>query len=448
MKSKVISAIEDFNMIESGQDILVGLSGGADSVALLLVLKELGYNVSACHINHQLRGEESDRDENFCIDLCKRLNIRLFVEKIDVITYCSQNKLGTEEGARELRYQTFSKYSNGGKVATAHTASDNIETVLINFTRGTALKGLCGIPPVRDSIVRPLIYCTRADVEEYLKEKGQDFVTDSTNLTSDYTRNKIRNEVVPILREINPSLEKSFIRTNHCLTADFCFLEDLSDCMLDQIRISENTYDARILKNMDTALSTRCIAEILKNNNLECCYDKVKEISAIIKAGGKINLSGDVYAESKSGKLKIYVYSQVDNKEVESPLTLDKEIPFFEKKILITKTNVNLFNKTTNVNKKFAISILDYDKIQGKAIVRNRRNGDRIRLAGRSHSSSVKKLFNTDISLEKRGNIVFLADEKGVIFIEGYGVAESVKVDKDTTNILVINILEGNVQIG
>ncbi len=448
MKNKVINAIEDFNMIESGQDILVGLSGGADSVALLLVLKELDYNVSACHINHQLRGEESDRDESFCIDLCKRLNIRLYVEKLDVITYCSVRKLGTEEGARELRYKTFLKYSNGGKVATAHTASDNIETVLINFTRGTALKGLCGIPPVRDSIVRPLIYSTRADVEEYLKEKGQDFVTDSTNLTSDYTRNKIRNEVVPILREINPSLEKSFIRTNHCLTADYSFLEDLSDCMLDQIRISENTYDARILKNMDTALSTRCVAEILKNNNLECCYDKIKEISSIIKAGGKINLSGDVYAESKSGKLKIYVYSQVDNKEVESPLTLDKEIQFFEKKVLITKTNVNLFSNTTNVNKKFAISILDYDKIQGKAIVRNRRNGDRIRLAGRSHSSSVKKLFNTDIPLEKRGNIVFLADEKGVIFIEGYGVAESVKVDKDTTNILVINILEGNVQIG
>lgn len=448
MKNKVISAIEDFNMVEGVQNILVGLSGGADSVALLLVLKELGYNVSACHINHQLRGEESDRDESFCVDLCKRLNIKLYVEKVDVTTYCNDNKLGIEVGARELRYQIFSKYCNGGSIATAHTASDNIETVLINFARGTALKGLCGIPPVRDNIIRPLIYCTRADVEEYLKKKGQTFVTDSTNLTSDYTRNKIRHNVIPILREINPSLEKTFIRTNHCLIDDYRFLEELSECMLSQIRISENTYDARILESMDTALSTRCITEILKSNNLECRYDKVKEISSIIKDGGKINLSGDVYAESKAGKLKIYVYAQVDRKEFECPLSLDKEIQFFKKKILLTKTDMNLFTKTANVNKKFAISILDYDKIQGKAIVRNRRNGDRIRIAGRAHSSSVKKLFNTDIPLEKRGDIVFLADEKGVIFIEGYGVAESVKVDKDTKNILVINILEGNVQFG
>ena len=445
MKNKVIKAIEDFNMLESAQDILVGLSGGADSVALLLVLSELGYNVCACHINHQLRGEESDRDEQFCIDLCKRLNIRLFVEKLDVNTFCSDNKLGTEEGARELRYVTFKKYCNDGKIATAHTVTDNIETVLLNFTRGTALKGLCGIPPVRDNIIRPLIYCTRADVEEYLKENDQDFVVDSTNLTCDYTRNKIRHEVIPILREINPSLEKSFLRVNQNLNTDSNFLDDLSDCMMSQITISENTYDARILAGMASALSTRCIAEILKRNNLECSFDKIQDIFTIINNEGKINLSGDVYVSSKSGKLKIYVQPQTEKQEFECPVVLNEEIQFFTKRIIFEKANMNLYNENKNVNKKFAISILDYDKIQGKAIVRNRRNGDRIRLAGRSHSSSVKKLFNVDVPLEKRDEIVFLADEKGVIFIEGYGVSESVKVDKNTKNVLVINLLEGNV---
>lgn len=446
VKNKVIKAIEDFNMLDKGQEVLVGLSGGADSVALLLVLSELGYKVSACHINHQLRGEESDRDESFCIKLCNSLNIELFVEKLDVNTYCKENKLGTEEGARELRYITFSKYCGNNKIATAHTASDNIETVLINFTRGTALKGLCGIPPVRDNIIRPLIYCTREEVEEYLKEKNQSYVTDSTNLTTDYTRNKIRHEVIPVLKSINPSLENSFLKTNQSISRDNSYLEEIADKILKEITILKGTYNANILREMDTSISFRCIAKILKTNGLECNSERVNDIYNIVLNNGKINLSGNVYAISNSGKLKISVIKKEEKVVLEQPLVTDKEITFFDKKFIFYKQNYDENNWDLNVNKKFTIGYLDYDKIECKVIVRNRRNGDKIRFASRPHTTSVKKLFNSDIPLEERDKILFLADEKGVIFIEGYGVAERVRVDENTKNILTINLLEGNVK--
>ena len=157
MLNKVAKTIEKYDMIKKGERILVGLSGGADSVSLLLCLRELGYsNISACHINHQLRGDESFRDENFCIELCRSLDIPLQVHRINVREYCEKNSVSLEEGARKLRYDIFSQ-SNCDKTATAHSLSDCFETMLFNLIRGTGLKGLCSIPPVRDNIIRPLI---------------------------------------------------------------------------------------------------------------------------------------------------------------------------------------------------------------------------------------------------------------------------------------------------
>ena len=201
MFEKVKTTISKFNMLEPSEKILVGLSGGADSVSLLICLKELGYNVSAMHINHNLRGEESNRDERFCVKLCEKLDIPLTVKSIDVKAYCRENKLGLEEGARELRYKAFSDVG-ADKICTAHTLSDSVETMLINLTRGTALKGLCGVPNKRDNIVRPLIECTREEVEEFLNKKNISYVTDSTNNSNDYTRNKFRHLVIPEILKI------------------------------------------------------------------------------------------------------------------------------------------------------------------------------------------------------------------------------------------------------
>ena len=196
MTERIIGSIDTYSMLKGGERVTAALSGGADSVCLLLVLKELEekYNIKvyAVHVNHCIRGEESDRDEHFCRDLCRKLGVELTVRRIDVPAYAADNKRSLEEAARDIRYSVFAEVASGGKLATAHTASDSAETVILNLARGTGLKGICGIPPVRDNIIRPLIDVTRNDVENYLLKRGQNFITDSTNLSVDYTRNRIR----------------------------------------------------------------------------------------------------------------------------------------------------------------------------------------------------------------------------------------------------------------
>ncbi|HWP51016.1 MAG TPA: tRNA lysidine(34) synthetase TilS, partial [Clostridia bacterium] len=243
MKDSVLRTIRKHHMLKQGDSVIVGLSGGADSVALLCVLLELrdtlGVTLSACHVNHNLRGEESLRDERFCRAVCSRKNIDLTVKSVDVTGYCAQNHCSTEEGARILRYQALQSLDPNARIATAHTLSDNAETLLLNLTRGAALEGLCGIPPVRDNIIRPLINCTRAAVEDYLMALGQNFVTDSTNLSNDYKRNRIRHELMPLLKTINPSFELAVRRTVDALSEDKMLLRQLADQALAEAALSD-----------------------------------------------------------------------------------------------------------------------------------------------------------------------------------------------------------------
>ena len=182
---KIQQTIAEYGMLKPGEPVLVALSGGADSVALLLSLRELGYPVRACHLHHGLRGGEADRDERFCRELCAQKGVRLSVRRVDAAAYARETHESVETAARALRYAFFRETAGGSKTATAHTADDNLETMLFHLARGTGLDGLAGIPPVRDGIVRPLITCTREEVEAFLAARGQGFVTDSTNLERD-----------------------------------------------------------------------------------------------------------------------------------------------------------------------------------------------------------------------------------------------------------------------
>ena len=210
MLCQILDTAKKYSMTETGDEVIAALSGGADSVCLLLALNELketlGIKLSAIHVNHCLRGNESDRDEQFCRDLCGRLRIPLICGRFNVKEEAENRKISTELAARDIRYRFFQENSSGKKIATAHTANDNAETVIFNLARGTGTKGIAGIPPVRGNIIRPLINVTRSQIENYLKEKNQEYVTDSTNLTDDYTRNIIRHIVIPVIEQINSSL--------------------------------------------------------------------------------------------------------------------------------------------------------------------------------------------------------------------------------------------------
>lgn len=221
MLSKVKDYIKKHKLLSLSDLYIVALSGGADSVALLLLLDEMGYNVHALHCNFHLRGEESDRDERFCEDLCLKKNIPFHRIHFDTLMYAETHKMSVEMAARELRYCYFEqlrKDIGAEGICVAHHQDDTVETVLLNLVRGTGLRGLTGIQPRNGAILRPLLCVTRTEIEAYLATKQQDYVTDSTNLETDFVRNKIRLQVVPLLRQLNPAVSENIVRTAEHLT--------------------------------------------------------------------------------------------------------------------------------------------------------------------------------------------------------------------------------------
>ena len=444
MLEKVKNTISKYDMLSPSDSVLVGLSGGADSVALLVCLTELGYNVSAMHINHNLRGEESDRDERFCVELCKNLGIHLTVKSVDVKGYCQGNKLGIEEGARELRYSFFST-AKTDKICTAHTLSDSVETMLINLIRGTALKGLCGVPNKRGNIVRPLIGCTREEVEAFLSERNIGYVTDSTNNSNDYTRNKIRHLVVPKLAEIskeqNGSLYQNISKTLNSIKLDEDYLSTEAENLLKRAQTDENVFDYEVIFSSHEAVLNRMLVMLLKRYEVEVSAAKLEDLKRACEEGKKINLKKNVYASVKTGKLII-------TGEKEKPQVYFKEISFentdkVSEFFLDRRVKICLIerdSKESNVHNMFTKKDIDYDKIKGKIFLRNRKSGDKIRLAERGLTKSLKKLFNESIPFEERHKVAVLGDNDGVIYVEGFGADERVSADENTKRILEVEI--------
>lgn len=414
-------------MIKKGDSITAALSGGADSVCLLMVLKELSecldFTLDAIHINHCIRGEESNRDENFCRDLCKKMGIPIAVIRADVPAAAAKSKKSLEETARDIRYETFRKHAGKiGKIATAHTLSDNAETVILNLTRGTGLKGLCGIPPVRDNIIRPLIDVTRQQVEDYLKEKNQEFVTDSTNLSNDYTRNRIRHNVIPELLKINGGFYKTFSAGQKILKEENSLISDYAESAYKKCLNASDKLSG--LDKYPDAVKKRIVSMFLNDNNLPVSYDKINSVSSLSAKNGKINILKGIYINGTNGV--ITVNREIEKiTEVQIPLKIGRNF-IFKNKVLIAEEN------------KKGDLLIDLDKICGTIILRNRRYGDKIKLSGRNFTSSVKKLLNENIPSEKRPFIHFLSDDLGLIYVEKIGVADRVKVTGESIRILSV----------
>ena len=322
VREKILTAIGQYDMLKGCKGVTVALSGGADSVALLHSLKmlqgELGIELSACHVNHNLRGEESDGDEAYVRSLCQKLEVPLRVFSVDVSGSVAKHQ-SVEERARELRYEAFAEISRelGSKVATAHNACDNTETVLLNLLRGTGLKGLCGIPPVRDYLIRPLILCTRDEIEEYCGEKGLKYVIDSTNASTAYTRNRIRLEIMPQLLKINPSLHEGVGRMTFALNEDSRFLEDMARVALEEAKVSDGVYSREKLSLLPDPILHRVISLMLREKDVEPTSLRITGFSEIIKSGaGKINIEKNKFAVVKKGMAEVQVIPQNYRKKI------------------------------------------------------------------------------------------------------------------------------------
>ena len=316
---KVKKAIADHNMIRRGDCLVVALSGGADSVSLLHVLHglsdELGITLAACHVNHGLRGEEADSDMRFCIDLCESIGVELKLLQTDVRSAQRKHE-SVEEAARRVRYDFFAQVSHGGKLATAHNANDSAETVLLNMMRGTGLKGLCGIPPVRDNIVRPLIYCSRAEVEDYCAENKLGYVTDKTNLCDDYTRNKVRHNLLPEMQKINGSFLDTVTRMEKNLREDSDFLEQLTDDALAEAK-NDVGYSAQKLAALPKPIFGRAVRRLLMEGGIEPSTLRITMAQEIITAGkGRINPCKNKFVTVKKGTVYIETVEQIYRKHL------------------------------------------------------------------------------------------------------------------------------------
>lgn len=438
MLNSVKNAIKRYNMINGEPEITVALSGGADSVALLLCLLELkddlNINISAAHLNHSLRGEESDRDEQFVRELCKKLNVPLTVEKADVKGQSIESHESIELCARRVRYAFLERVA-GGLIATAHTANDNIETVLFNLSRGTGISGLCGIPPVRGNIIRPLILATREQVEAYCVEKNISFCVDSTNSDQSFTRNFIRHSVVPKLSEVNSSVIENVANMSDSLRNDEDFLSKTAKDVFDNI-CDRKTVEVKELCQLHPALRSRCIALFYKTVIGKTPEHKhIEAICDLLNTGGKCSVQNDFSAVVKDGKLKFQPSKSVgtiDRTEI-------KELPFCGFGLEMTEITAENLKSQQKFNSLFLNNIIDCDKISGKLILRSRLIGDEIKLLKRNCTKSLKKLFQeAKIEETLRDSIPVLADDDGVVWVEGFGVAERCCIDEDSKNIILV----------
>jgi len=459
LERNAADTIKKYGLLKKGDRIAVGVSGGADSVALLCYLisvsDEYQLELVVCHLNHNLRGDESKRDEEFVRALAERFSLPFYLSSPDVSAYAKKFGLSTEEAGRQLRYQFFTNCAGkNGLIATAHTLSDSAETLLFNIARGSGLRGLRGIPAKRGAVIRPLISCTREDIEEYLNTLGETYVTDSSNLTNDYTRNRIRHNVIPELTAINPAFLKSASELMSIAGRQYELISSLAeeawkDCLLTQ-DINGLCFDRKKLASLPSPVLEELLMRIIDSAAVTPSSKTVELLSGIIFSGsGASELSPE------------YVFFA---DEVRAGLCFKQKIktPYFEKKIappdkggtvteeIFTGKFLNISylalhkdNCTEKFNKKLLNNCIDCDKIEGYITVRQRLPGDAFRPATRKIRKSLKKLFNeASLSLSERERLLVACDSKGIIWVEGFGCDLRCTADERSSNVIILTSKE------
>ncbi len=443
----VKAVIEHYEMLKDCDGVVAAVSGGCDSSVLLDVLSklrdEIGFKLVCAHINHNLRGEESDRDEEFVRSICKKYGVEIKVLSVNVAKYADEHRLSTEEAGRKLRYEFFehcaNELSENARIATAHSLSDCAETFVFNAARGSSLSGICGIPPVRGKIIRPLIEFSREQIESYALEHEIKYVTDSTNLTDEYTRNKIRHEVIPVMKEINPGFEKAFLRLLKNLSSVRDYI-DLGAKELLQNSKTENSFDGRLLKNAPDPIKNKAAALILEEFGFTLDSERTLRLAESFgKSDFKEELRTDEYLVQKDGIIRKEI------KPKESPKIIETEFSEGEIKISSEKTAEILimpyekFKNSYKINNYVLKDTFDFDKIQGITVIRSRKTGDKADIHG--GTKTLKKLFIEEkIPAEERSSIAVVSDEEGVLWVESLGAARRARLSEKTVRVAVLKI--------
>ena len=451
LEQKALCALRQYSLFSQGDRIAVGVSGGADSVALLRFLAALrpqfGWDLVVCHIHHGLRGAEADRDECFVRALAEQLGLPCAVSRIDAAALALRDHISVEEAGRMARYAFFAQTAGeGGRIATAHTLDDSIETVLMNLVRGTGLRGLCGIPRIRGNIVRPLLDCTRAEVEDYLGALGQPYCTDSTNLTDDYTRNRIRHDILPRLCALNPNFPGAMARMLPRLAAQQALTDCLAAQSAQQLHAACGGLSRQGLSALPEPVCGRLLLRLLEQNRLPVSATAVERMTETLRTGGKLDLAARSWFFVAQGDLAAVIYAPpggippvpVPLPQEETPVIL----PFSPQKSL----KLTLCNKiVANTSEKFNISLLKYaidcDRIKGYSFMRTRRPGDTF-IVGKKQLSLGEAWAAAGIPALLRPALMVLADEQGVLWAEGIGSSSRAAVTENTKQYVIIECQE------
>lgn len=423
--STVKQALERMNIADA--TVTVGLSGGADSVCLLMCLKTLGVKIKAVHVHHMIRGAEADRDAAFAKELCFRHGVDFTLEKFDVPQYAHQMGLTLEQAARNARYEILRKHACGGLIAVAHNLNDQAETVLLRLTRGTGCDGLCAIKERNGDIIRPLLNVSRNQIEEHCRAMGWDYVTDSTNLVPDCSRNVIRLNVLSELEKINPAAVQGIARTASLMAQDADFLQQQAEAT-GCVSYSDQaaTVDISLLIKLHPALQGRVLRAAIARVDSLVDIEQT-HVSSLIRlcygqSGKRMDLPRGVVALISGGFLRI---------SRACPSARDISVPFCvgtltlgEQKIEVTVvTSMGMHSKNVEY-----ISLGDTADLT----LRHRKEGDYIYPLGAGGKKSVKKyLIDKKVPLHERDSLVLVARGSHVLAIVGMTVDESAAVRDD-----------------
>ncbi|MCX8094588.1 MAG: tRNA lysidine(34) synthetase TilS [Caldisericia bacterium] len=450
---KVKNFIEENSLILPQDKIVVAFSGGPDSTFLLYFLKE-NYNnpIILVHLNHLLRGEDSDLDEIFIRKVSQKLKIPLFVRRLNIKKLSEERKKSIEEVGREERFKFFNeilKRENFTKIALAHNFDDNIESILMNFIRGTGLKGLQGILPKWGNIIHPILIVKREEIMKYLKEKNLQFRVDKTNLESIYLRNKIRNELIPYIeKEYNKSFKEKLFDLSEIVKYDEELLNEITqDKIKEVLKKFDDCFSIEIknFKNLHKSIQRRIIREIINNIGEDLREFSVKNIDDVInlinkKSGKEIILSKELIARREKDVIIIEKIST----NFKDYLIEINELGEVKKDGL--KITLKLIDKMEKVNNPFE-AYFDFDKISFPLYIRPPKFGEKFTPLGLKFSKKLQD-FLTDLKVPKsvKWKIPILSDSKSdILWIIGLRINENYKVSEMTKRVLYITIeLEDN----
>ncbi|MDO5339648.1 MAG: tRNA lysidine(34) synthetase TilS [Eubacteriales bacterium] len=478
---KIYRYVEQNNMLTDCERVVVGLSGGADSVCLLMVLKgyiekkHLNTELYAVHVNHGIRQEAGD-DEEFARALCERIGVGFQAYHINAIELAKQFGMSVEEAGRRERYRIFNEACKGrnAKIAVAHHMNDQAETVLMNLARGTSLKGIGGIRPVRDNIIRPLLSVTRAEVEEVLRYLNQPYVTDATNLCNDYTRNSLRNVVIPYMTDnINSHTVENIAGAAIELQQDFDFIESEADKAYNRYVTEGNDVviklDGEEFAGLHEVIRRRVIYRAvyyLTKTAKDIYKIHVNAVDALV--GKTVGSSADICyglcavrgyddivissertsRQDKNVSAEIYELSDDDIKKlkagqkviIQGNIYYNNEAPQIKSVQIVMSLHSN-YEKIRNYANSFYAKAFDYDKILGKPCIRKRVSGDRIVINKAGNQRKLKKEFiDRKVPENMRDDVLLICDDAGVLWAVGVRRSERALIDDDTQNVLEVTI--------